>query len=64
MALDEREGFAVVGFDRVKTETEMAVLIEIDGACLWVPNSLIDEWDVDAREVRVPEWFAVKNGLV
>lgn len=62
--MDEREGFAVIDFDRVVTHTDSATLIEIDTVKFWIPHKLIEESDPEARQFMVPEWFALKEGLI
>lgn len=55
--------------ERVERETELALLLLIDGNKVWVPKSQIDgaeeigEGDEDI-EVEVAEWWAEKEGLV
>jgi hypothetical protein len=48
-------------------ETDLAVLMDIDGEEVWVPKSILDEeWpEVDCEgDITLPEWFATKEGLV
>lgn len=44
-------------------ERKLAILFKIEGKEQWVPRSLL-EVDKDAKTVTVPEWWAVRNGLV
>lgn len=62
--MDERDGFVVIDFDRVKTNTASAVLLEIEDLKHWIPLSVIGQWDEEARQVEVAEWFAEKEGLI
>lgn len=51
-------------------ETEKAVLVDDAGSKVWIPKSLLDGWEDNARErgdvveVSVPEWFAEKEGMI
>ena len=45
-------------------EAEGALLFRIEGLDRWIPRTLLYEWDEDASTIAVPEWFAVKEGLV
>ena len=49
-------------------ETDMAILVEVEGDEFWLPKSQID-WlgcaeEGDEIEVRVPEWLAEEKELM
>ena len=31
---------------------------------VWIPRSLIEQLDEGSNEVEMPEWFALKEGLI
>lgn len=47
-------------------ESDLAVLFDIEGEEVWVPKSLMEDWpdEDDEGEIEIPEWFAIKEGLV
>jgi hypothetical protein len=54
---------------RVKAETELAILCEIDGKEVWIPRSQVhDDSEVssqgDEGTLILARWFAEKEGLV
>jgi len=56
---------------KVKHETELALLVEIEGEPVWVPKSVIDDdsevYDDNENAkgaLVVKEWWAEKAGLV
>lgn len=61
---DNEENFKVEIEGTVTAETEGAWLIDIgDELEHWVPKSQCD-WDEDQGIMEMPEWLAVKEGLV
>lgn len=61
---------STVSFEKCRSirETDLAVLIEIEGKEVWVPKSVIDDdsevWqDEQEGELVVKEWWAEKNGM-
>lgn len=60
--------YFTIGVVKVKRETDLAFLFELESSELWVPKSVIEEPDdvaVDDEdiEVNVKTWFAEKEGL-
>lgn len=60
-----------LGFARVRTETEKAVLFDTaEHGALWIPQSAIHDdsetWNLEnpSGKLVVEEWFAEKRGLV
>lgn len=41
-----------------------AILIGFDDEELWIPKSLISEHDEKQCSLELPEWFALKHGLI
>ncbi|MFW9801097.1 MAG: hypothetical protein ACFFFC_00470 [Candidatus Thorarchaeota archaeon] len=46
-----------------------ALLVDVDGAEVWIPQKLIDDksdvWqEGDVGDLVIPEWFAAEKGLV
>ncbi|RLC88647.1 MAG: hypothetical protein DRJ03_01875 [Chloroflexi bacterium] len=39
------------------------VFPDID-APVWIPNSIIEKHDEDAKEVTLPVWFAIERDLI
>lgn len=52
-----------IEFDSKVRETELAVLLDIDGEEIWFPKSQIDmrSW---SNIVEIPEWLAIEKGLL
>ena len=48
--------------DGVIRETGLAKLFDLGDCEAWIPKSIID--DEDDELVTVPEWWAIKEGLV
>jgi hypothetical protein len=51
------------------TETDLAILCEIEGGEFWIPVSQIDDesevWKKgDTGQLVVSEWFATEKGLI
>ena len=62
--MSEQEIVRVYG--KKKTETEKAVLVEIDGEDYWLPKSQIKGSVTQANddyECEIPLWLAEKKGL-
>lgn len=54
-----------LAYERVVRETAKALCISMHGDKeTWIPKSLIREHEEDAKALDVPEWFAVKEGLI
>lgn len=58
----------IIDVERVKAETDLALLFVIDGEEIWVPKSCIEEPDEIAVEdeeieVEIAEWFCQREGL-
>lgn len=52
-----------IEFERKAQETEVAVLLVIEGRNVWLPKSQIDLRDWSSI-VGIPQWLAEKKGLV
>jgi len=52
-------------YDDIKIDNERyeAILFVFGDAEIWLPRCLL-ELDVDAETVEVPEWLALKEGLI
>lgn len=50
-------------FDSIEHETEKAYLLVFNGEQLWVPKSVIHDWNKPANEVEISEWFAEREGI-
>jgi hypothetical protein len=50
-------------YGRVEVETEKAFLFFDGTKKVWLPKSQC-EWDVDSKEMTVPEWLAMEKGLI
>lgn len=46
-----------------ESDTDKAHLFLIDGKEVWIPKSLA-EVDKDSKTITVPEWWALKEGLI
>jgi len=59
----ERTSEAIeIAHDGIEAETSRAVRFDFGDRLQWVPRSLIRAWEDNT--VTVPEWFAIKKGLV
>ena len=47
--------------DSFEHETDLALLFMIDGDEVWIPKSVVVDWDDDF--VDLPTWWAEKEGL-
>ena len=48
-----------------KCKTEKAALFDVGlDEDVWIPLSLIYEYNSENGVVRIPEWFALKKGLI
>jgi hypothetical protein len=54
---------ADLDYTEIIHETDGAILFSIDGDEVWIPRSLL-ELDESTHTVTVPEWFALKEGLI
>lgn len=63
---DQRDEETVtLAYERVVRETSKALCIAMHGDReTWIPKSVIREHEEAAGTLDVPEWFAVKEGLV
>jgi hypothetical protein len=50
-------------FDAVEFETDEAWLLVMDNLLKWLPKSQCS-LDRDEKKVSVPEWLAIREGLV
>ena len=57
------ERLTTVAYDEVLWETDAAILLRIEISRVWIPLRLIREHDEQEKEVSVPEWFAIQEGL-
>lgn len=48
--------------DGIQRETPGAILYDFGTDDAWIPRSLLTE--IDNNTIAVPEWFAIKEGLV
>jgi hypothetical protein len=50
----------------IQNETPRAILVEVDGKEVWLPKSRVevDRMADGTAEIRVPEWLAMKEGLM
>lgn len=50
----------------IKQETESAYLVEGDRGSAWIPKSQIANISRNGDEatVEIPEWLAIRNGLI
>ena len=56
---------AEINYDQIIHETEQAMLIDVgedDG--VWIPKSVIQDRDEDAKALFVEEWWAFENGMI
>jgi len=55
-----------INYDEILQDTGEggATLFQMDDEEVWVPNSLITDFDEDVYSVEIPVWFAEKEGLV
>lgn len=49
--------------DGKKKETDLAVLVIVDGNEIWLPKSQIEDHDEDYVDIVIPEWLVMENGL-
>ena len=54
---------------RVIHDSGEAILVNVEGTEVWIPKSLVDEdsevYEADTEgELVIPEWLAIKKGLV
>lgn len=56
---------AVLIYDEVSIDSPQfdAILFTIEGRAVWIPRSQVLDYDEAAREVTVPEWLAINEGL-
>lgn len=59
----------ILDYDEIIKETEKASLFRIGeeedpDSRFWIPKSLIRDLDEEKREITIPEWIAIKLGLV
>jgi hypothetical protein len=55
-----------------RSQTDRAVQFQTGFGEKWIPKSLIEDWDHDAElsdlveleTIEIPEWFAVKEGII
>ena len=50
-------------FEEILHETEKEYLIVFDGEQIWVPKSVIHDWNKPVNELEISEWFCERNGL-
>ena len=62
MAKRRNEDYVEWAHDGRVHATDDAMLFLSDGEQVWIPRKLILEWDQGM--VMIPEWFAVREGLV
>lgn len=58
------EDLAEIYFDEQITETDKAILFNIEGEEVWVPKSLITYIDYYENYFEVYVWFAEKEELI
>jgi len=63
--MDDDE-WAEVSVDKVVAETELALLVRIDGKDIWLPKSQLDDWpDVgDEGGLLIKTWLAEEKELI
>ena len=54
----------LIDYDKMKHDTGMATLFDIDGDDVWIPNSQIEDVYESENQVEVTRWFAEKENLV
>ena len=50
-------------YDKLVRETNMARLIRFDDAEVWIPNSQVDYFDEDEKQIDIADWLVDKHGL-
>lgn len=46
-------------------DADQAILIRVDEeTTIWIPRSYIFEHDVERHTMTIPEWLALKEGLI
>ena len=69
MEMKEKIAFVEI-YISIKRTTEKAVLIDCDGKEVWIPKSLIKNFDDQeigtrfAGNIEIPEWFAHEKELI
>jgi len=57
-----------IDIDRIKLETDKAILVIIDDEEIWLPKSQItynENHDLDKpQEIEISEWIAEQKGLI
>jgi hypothetical protein len=51
----------ILSHDGVQAETAKAVLVTFEDNTVWIPLSLVDDYDEESIEVE--DWFAEQEGL-
>lgn len=52
-----------IDFDEILEETEAAFKIVIDSEKIWLPKSQIKIYE-KGKKIYLPEWLALKKGLI
>lgn len=53
-----------IDFDENKGRTHEARGFLIDSDVVWIPLSLLGDVDEQDKTFEIPEWFALKKGLI
>lgn len=58
-----QDKYVTVRFDELMYETQKAYLVNIDDEEVWIPKSVIEDFDEKNGQMIIAEWFASKEGL-
>lgn len=51
-------------YDRVLSESDLAILVEFDRKQIWIPKSLIEDEEWSDCGARVQVWWLEEKGLI
>ena len=63
---NEEDQWTELDVDKVVAETDLAILVKMDGNDIWLPKSQLDDWpDVgDSGTIIIKTWLAEEKELI